>query len=110
MGRSDILESPVSSDEDCETQSARTLDFHVVDLQDPTIKLEMKFPNITIFREAVRVYNLKKGKDILFKKNEIFRCVAVCRDTRCKYRVYGRKMPGEESFQVRSMQSKHICG
>jgi hypothetical protein len=32
MGRSDILESPVISDEDYETQSARTLDFHAVDL------------------------------------------------------------------------------
>jgi hypothetical protein len=110
MGRSDILESPVSSDDDCETQSARTLDFHAMDLQDPAIKLEMKFPNIQMFREAVRVYNLKNGKDILFKKNETTRCVAVCRDTRYKYRVHGKKMPGEESFQVRSMQSKHICG
>jgi hypothetical protein len=50
MGRSDILESPVSGDEDCETQSARTLDFHAVDLQDPTFKLEMKFPNIRMFK------------------------------------------------------------
>jgi hypothetical protein len=58
----------------------------------------MKFPDIKMFREAVRVYNLKKGKDILFKKNETSRCVAVCRDNRCKYRVYGKKMAGEESF------------
>jgi hypothetical protein len=55
----------------------------------------MKFPNIKMFREAVRVYNLKKGKDILFKKNETARCVAVSRDTRCKYRMYARKMPGD---------------
>jgi hypothetical protein len=34
----------------------------------------------------------------------------VCRDAKCKYRVYARKMPDEESFQVRSVQSKHICG
>jgi hypothetical protein len=78
MGRSDILESPVINDEDYEIQSARTLDFHAVDLHDPTIKLEMKFSNIKMFREAVRVYNLKKGNDILFKKNETTRCVVVC--------------------------------
>jgi hypothetical protein len=110
MARSDILKSLVISNEDCETQSAHTLDFHAVGLQDPTIKLEMKFSNIKMFRKAIRVYNLKKGKDILFKKNKTARCVAVCRDTRCKYRVYRRKMSGEESFQVRSTQSKHICG
>jgi hypothetical protein len=65
---------------------SRTLDFHVVDLQDPTIKLEMQFSNIKMFREVVRVYNLKKGKDILFKKNETTKCIVVCRDTRYKYR------------------------
>jgi hypothetical protein len=66
MGRSDILASLVISDEDCETQSARTVDFYAVDLQDPTIKFQMKFSNIKMFREAVRVYNLKKGNDIKF--------------------------------------------
>ncbi|XP_059446531.1 uncharacterized protein LOC132178091 [Corylus avellana] len=70
----------------------------------------MKFPNIKTFREVVRVYNVKRGKDVKFKKNETMRCVAVWRDAKCNYRVYARKMPDEESFQVRSVQSKHICG
>jgi hypothetical protein len=104
MGRSDILESPVSSDEDCETPSiTRIVDFHAVDLQDPAIKFGMKFPNIQMFREAIRVYNLKKGEDIKFKRSERMKCVCVYRDTKCKYRVYGRKMPDKESFQVRSV-------
>jgi hypothetical protein len=110
MGRSDILESPVPSDDDCETPSARTVDFTHLDLQDPSITIGMKFPNIEMFREAIRVYNVKKGKDIKFKRSERNRCVCVCRDARCKYRVYGRKMRDEESFQVRSMQARHICG
>ena len=111
MGRSDILLSPVTSDEDCDTSSiARTVYFHVVDLQDPSITIGMKFPNIEMFREAIRVYNVKKGKDIKFKRSERMRCVCVCRDVRCKYRVYGRKMHDEESFQVRSIQPRHICG
>jgi hypothetical protein len=110
MGRSDILESLVISDADCETQSACIVDFHAVDQQDPTIKLQMKFLNIKMFREVVRVYNLKKGKDIRFLKNKTARCVVVCRDAKCKYRVYARKMIDEESFQIRSVQSKHICG
>jgi hypothetical protein len=110
MGRSDILESPVPSDDDCETPSARTVDFTHLDLQDPSITIGMKFPNIEMFREAIRVYNVKKGKDIKFKRSERNRCVCVCRDARCKYRVYGRKIRDEESFQVRSMQARHICG
>jgi hypothetical protein len=70
----------------------------------------VKFPNIEMFREAIRVYNVKKGKDIKFKRSERMRCVCVCRDARYKYRVYGRKMRDEESFQVRSMQPRYICG
>jgi hypothetical protein len=111
MGRSDIFESPVPSDEDCETQSTtRTIDFHAVDLQDSSIKLRMKFPNIQMFREAIRVYNLKKGKDVKFKINEKMKCVCVCRDAKYKYRVYARKMLDEKSFKVRSVQPRHICG
>ncbi|XP_059438654.1 uncharacterized protein LOC132171372 [Corylus avellana] len=99
MARSDILESPVISDEDCETHSAGAVDFHAMDLVDPVIKLEMKFTNIQMFREAMRVYNVKRGNDVKFTKNETMRCVAVCRDAKCNYKVYGRKMPDEESFQ-----------
>jgi hypothetical protein len=104
MGRSDILESLVPSDEDCETPSTTcTIDFHVVDLQDPTITIGMKFPNIQMFREVIRVYNVKKGKDIKFKRSEKMKCVYVYRYAKCKYKVYGKKMPDEESFQVKSI-------
>jgi hypothetical protein len=61
----------------------------------------MKFLNIEMFREAIRVYNVKTRKDIKFKRSERMKCVCVCRDAKCKYRVYGRKMHDEESFQVR---------
>jgi hypothetical protein len=70
----------------------------------------MKFPHIQMFREAIKVYNVKKGKYIKFKRGERMKCVCVCRDAKCKYRVYGRKMPDEESFQVRFIQLRHICG
>jgi hypothetical protein len=111
MGKSDILESLVLSGDDCETPStAHTIDFHVVDLEDPSITIEMKFPNIEMFREAIRAYNVKKGKDIKFKRGERMRCVCVYRDAKCKYRVYRRKMHDEESFQVKSIQLRPICG
>lgn len=53
MGRSDILISLVASDEEVEIPSARGFEFHSVDLGDPTLELEMKFPNIQTFMEAV---------------------------------------------------------
>lgn len=110
-GRSDILVSPVPSDEDDGVTSfPNDHDFHAVDLQDPHLKLKMKFTSIQVFREAVREYNLKRGKDIRFKKNERRKCIVVCRDDKCGYRVYARRMEDEDSFQIRSLQPKHVCG
>jgi hypothetical protein len=59
MGRHDILESPCPSGEDEEVIYAPDHDFHAVDLGDPVLKLKMKFLDIKMFREAVKVYNEK---------------------------------------------------
>jgi hypothetical protein len=67
MGRSDILVSPIASNEEIEIPSARWFEFHAVDLGNPALELEMKFPNIQTFKEAVRVFNLKMGKDITWE-------------------------------------------
>jgi hypothetical protein len=42
-------------------------------------------------------------------KNERAKCVAVCRDPSCEYRVYGRQMATEASFELRSLRPKHTC-
>jgi hypothetical protein len=33
----------------------------------------------------------------------------VCRDPSYDYRVYGRQMVDEESFEIRSLRPKHSC-
>ena len=67
MGRSDILVSPLPSDEEDGVTSLPTnCDFHAVDLKDLVLELHMKFTNLEQFREAVKEYNVKRGKDICF--------------------------------------------
>ncbi len=68
MARSDILVSPVASDEEVENSESRGSEFHAVDREDPSLEVKMRFPDIQTFREVVRVFNLKRGKDITFKK------------------------------------------
>jgi len=110
MGRSDILLSPPVSYEDSGGISSNLgSEFHAMDLVNPTLKLKMKFSSLQLFREAVKQYNVQRGKDIQFVKNERARCVAVCRDPSCDYRVYGRQMSDEQSFEVRSLRPKHSC-
>lgn len=83
MGRSDILESPCPNGEDEEVTHAPNHDFHAVDLDDPDIKLKQKFPDIKMFREVVKMYNVRRGKYIRFKRNERRNCIVVCRDPNC---------------------------
>jgi hypothetical protein len=92
MARSDILESPVPSDDDDNRPYYKGVDFHEMDIGNPTLTLKMKFASIYLFREAVRQYNVRRGNDIRFHKNERHKCIAKCRDSLCQYRVYARKL------------------
>jgi len=110
MGRSDILLSPPISDEDSGGISSNPgSEFHAMDLVNPNLKLKMKFSSLQLFREAVKQYNVRRGKDIQFVKDERVRCIAVCRGPSCDYRVYGRQMSDEQFFEVRSLRPKHSC-
>ncbi|XP_059434802.1 uncharacterized protein LOC132167790 [Corylus avellana] len=81
-----------------------------MDLVNPELHLYMTFPDIQTFREAVKEYNLLRGKEIRFKKNERRKSIVVCRDDKCRYRVYAMQVSDEQTFQIRSMQPKHVCG
>jgi hypothetical protein len=114
MARSDILISPPRSDEEYEADSSarcvtRRTEFQETDMMSPQLCNGLKFPSIKVFREAVRESNIKNGKDIMFKKNYLARCIVVCREPDCTYRVYGRKCDDEEAFEIRSIQARHTC-
>jgi hypothetical protein len=110
MGRSDILLFPAVSDgEDGGISSHPDLEFQEVVLLNPNLQLKIKFYSIQFFRESIRQYNVRKRKDIKFVKNERAKCVGVCIDPSCEYRVYGRQMMSEESFEIKSLRPKHSC-
>jgi hypothetical protein len=68
IGRRDILESPYPSGEDDKVTHAPNYDFHAVDLSDLVFNLKMKFPDIKMFKEAIKVYNVirRKTTDFFF--------------------------------------------
>jgi hypothetical protein len=112
MACSDILISPPTSDGENEVYCfarcvIRRTKFQETDMLNPQLSNGQRFSLIKLFREAIRESNLKNGKDIRFKKNYLTRCVVVCRDPSCRYRVYGRKCEDQETFEIRSIQDKH---
>jgi hypothetical protein len=88
---------------------SRQPEFHMTDMGNPDFVVGQKFSSIQVFRDAVRESNVNMGKDVNFKKNYLAKCIVICRDTSCKNRIYGRQCKDEESFEVRSFQSKHTC-
>ena len=76
----------------------------------PTLKLKMTFPDIQTFRKDVKEYSVQRSKEIRLKKNDRRRSIIMCKNDKCKYRVYRRQVSNEQTFQIISMQPKHVCG
>ncbi|XP_058198465.1 uncharacterized protein LOC131313987 [Rhododendron vialii] len=69
----------------------------------------MKFPSAKEFREAVREYSIKEGKDIKFVKNETTRVKAKCATEGCGWSIMASLSQKGESFQVKTHKSEHDC-
>jgi hypothetical protein len=100
MARSDILVSPPISDEKIEVSSLATCiirrtEFQQTEMHNSQLSIGWKFSLIKVFREAIRENNLRKGKDIRFKKNYLAKFIVVCKD--------------DDSFEIRSLRPKHSC-
>jgi hypothetical protein len=83
--------------------------FDLTDMNNLTLIVGNTFHNAIEFRKAVRQYNIIRGKDLKFKKNENKRIMIVCKDLRCEYRVYGRQLKNVMTFLLVSLRPQHTC-
>jgi hypothetical protein len=110
---SEGLRSPSESGEDSarlpRRDVTRKVPFDLSDMNNPTLVIGNTFRNASDFRKAVRQYNILRGKELRFKKNELKRIVVVCKDSNCKYRVYERQLKNAQTFLLVSIRPKHTC-
>uniref|UniRef100_A0A2N9IN90 Transposase MuDR plant domain-containing protein n=1 Tax=Fagus sylvatica TaxID=28930 RepID=A0A2N9IN90_FAGSY len=112
MPNSDELITPLAtSDEDNVPKGPKpkSVEFDVIDMSSPVLENGMKFADVYQFREAVREYNLKIGKDLSFVKNDKDKVIIVCKDEHCNYRVYGSQVRDEMTFQIKTYNPNHTC-
>jgi hypothetical protein len=112
MPNSDELITPLAtSDEDNVPKGPKpkSVEFDVIDMSSPMLENGMKFADVYQFREAVREYNLKIGKDLSFVKNDKDKVIIVCKDEHCNYRVYGSQVRDEMTFQIKTYNPNHTC-
>ncbi|KAH7867298.1 hypothetical protein Vadar_031580 [Vaccinium darrowii] len=80
-----------------------------VDMKNPVMKKGMKFTNVTVFRKALREWQVQGGYDIKFVKNESTRVTAICKEKKCGFRIHASNMQCEKTFQVKSIIPNHDC-
>ena len=103
----EIHTSAISDDED---PRDRAPEFNQqTDMRKPNLVLGMKFPNLRVFREALREYVVNKAVDIKFKLNEKTKIFVHCKND-CGWRLYASVVPGELTFQIKTFQSVCTCG
>lgn len=60
----------------------------------------MKFPNISVFREALRDWLVRNGYELHFLKNERARITGKCKAEGCNWRIHASVVQGGPLFQV----------
>ncbi|XP_031392056.1 uncharacterized protein LOC116204115 [Punica granatum] len=80
-----------------------------VEFEHITIELGMEFPNLKVFRNAVRDYNISRGREVRFKKNESTRVRAKCVEKECKWVILCSLNKKNNTYQVKTFGSEHTC-
>nr|XP_027085091.1 uncharacterized protein LOC113707127 [Coffea arabica] len=78
------------------------------EMRSPRFKVGQRFSSVVIFRLAVRIQAIMEGRDVQFIKNDTYRVRVKCRG--CEWQIFGSKMQGENTFQIKTLSKEHTCG
>ncbi|CAL2229789.1 unnamed protein product [Prunus armeniaca] len=84
-----------------------------IDLNNPIFKLGLRFPNVYVFRKAVRNYSVFNRRKIKFSKNDKDKVRAVCdgiKNGKYPWFVYTSAVNGSSMVQIKSYEEEHTCG
>ncbi|KAG8377443.1 hypothetical protein BUALT_Bualt08G0033400 [Buddleja alternifolia] len=106
---SDELKSLCSDEED--NGETKFIRFNPkADMHDPQFSNGMVFTNAFEFKEAVRSHAVVWQRDIAFVKNDYKRVRAKCKGRGCHWVALASRMNNSDTFQIRTLNSKHKCG
>jgi len=79
-----------------------------IDMENPVFKLGMCFSNAKEFREAIRNYAIKNGRQVRFTKSAQNKLRVVCSEG-CDWLIYASKVQGKHTLQVKTFNPVHTC-
>ncbi|KAM2845960.1 hypothetical protein COP1_028340 [Malus domestica] len=102
------LHSPVNSDDE-EQSSEMDPEFNAsTDMENPSLKIRMRFANREILKKAVKRYSILGGYDIGLKKNDRRRVTALCAKP-CPWRLHASQMQNDTTWQIKVLVDEHTC-
>ena len=57
----------------------------------------------------MRSYSIFKKFEYMQQENNNLKIILVCKDPRCNWRVYVRRLPREHTAMLRSIRGSHTC-
>ena len=78
-------------------------------MKNPVLQLGYAFVDAMKFRTSMKQANIMKGKDLEFLTNKTKKVIALYKDKKCKYTVYGKKLKDESTFLLVSLYPRHLC-
>ena len=106
------LKSESDSDEESRLHRNKRPKFPVfndkTDMKSAKFTVGQQFTLVVIFRLAVRIQAIMDGRDVYFTKNDTNRVRVKCRG--CGWEIFGSKMQGESTFQIKTLSDEHSCG
>ncbi|KAH7832980.1 hypothetical protein Vadar_001984 [Vaccinium darrowii] len=78
------------------------------DMGNPVFIRGMEFKTHSLFRDAVKEYAIKHGKQIGFLKSDREKVRAVCKKG-CPWEIYASHVPADALYRIKTYISQHTC-
>ncbi|KAH7856141.1 hypothetical protein Vadar_033196 [Vaccinium darrowii] len=78
------------------------------DMGNPVFIRGMEFKTHSLFRDAVKEYAIKHGKQIKFLKSDREKVRAVCKKG-CPWEIYASYVPADALYRIKTYISQHTC-
>ncbi|XP_012828500.1 PREDICTED: uncharacterized protein LOC105949728 [Erythranthe guttata] len=78
-------------------------------MKNPNLFVGLMFSTPQVFRRAMIRWNVLRGHDITYIKNENMKIIAKCKED-CGWRIHASPIGNTSTFQIKTFISEHKCG
>ncbi|XP_031393881.1 uncharacterized protein LOC116205408 [Punica granatum] len=84
-------------------------DFAQAQFREVHLELEMVFPTLKLFKEAMKDYNIYLGRVVKFKKNDKIRYSAACVVEHYEWKIFYSWAEHVGGYQIKTLYPTHTC-